>query len=147
VLPFCVTEVLEGEDITAFVVGTSVVSVSADGRLKETVPVDVERHCAEIAMTLELRFCAIDITGTPVGDWYCRGRDCLPDIHWCSDESALAVASRLGGLLMGEAGTSIAVAEGDDPMADKPKEPFIRAEDRPDLTIDLAECFRSIRLS
>jgi hypothetical protein len=87
-LPLCLTEILAGDSIQAFVVGKEVVF---DGPRHETAAT----LCLEAAATLGLSFCECELVRTPAGEWYCLGIQCMPYLYSCSEETRGAITDRL----------------------------------------------------
>jgi len=90
-LPLCLTEIIPGESLRAFVVGGQVVF---DGP-EESGHRQAAEACLDAAGTLGLSFCAFELRRPPDGGWYCLGMECMPDLFAALPETRAAVVENL----------------------------------------------------
>ena len=97
-LPFHLREIVPGERGNAYVVGTDVVWESSSGApMPET---NVQERCVEIAASLGLTFCELQLLRSSGNEWYCLGLACMPDLFQCSEDTGRAISERLANALL-----------------------------------------------
>jgi hypothetical protein len=99
VLPFQLVERVDGTEFDAFVIGDAVVLVDSQGEVA-SVPLDVKRHCVDLARMVNLAFFRLQLVRVPGGDWYCLELDRLPQLVRCLPETCAEITRRLAGFLM-----------------------------------------------
>jgi hypothetical protein len=92
VLPLYLSEVVSGDSVDAYVVGTDIVF---DG----TSDVSAGIHCLEVADTLGLTFCHFHIVQTVAGEQYCLSVDCMPSLFECAAQTRHTIVGHLAGIL------------------------------------------------
>jgi hypothetical protein len=91
-LPLSLTAVVEGDAMSAFVVGPEVIF---DGPGDEIAA----RYCLEAASSLGLTFCEFELVMTDNGDCVCLGIQYAPSLIWCAEETRAAVVKQLTAIL------------------------------------------------
>jgi hypothetical protein len=88
VLPLYLSEVVRGDSVDAYVVGTHVVFDGASH-------VSAAAHCQEVADSLGLTFCHLHIVRTVADEWYCLGLDCMPNLFECAEQTRNTIVAHL----------------------------------------------------
>jgi hypothetical protein len=91
-LPLALTAVVEGQGLSAFVVGPEVVF---DGPRHELAA----QYCLDAAASLGLNFCEFELVLTPGGECYCLSIQYAPSLIWCAEETRAAVVEQLTAIL------------------------------------------------
>jgi hypothetical protein len=97
-LPFHLREVVPGQAGSAYVVGADVVWESLSG-----VPMPeaaIQEHCVEIAASLGLTFCELQLLRSYRHEWYCLGIACMPDLFQCAEDTQRYISERLTNALL-----------------------------------------------
>jgi len=87
-LPLCLTEVVPGESVDAYVVGTRVV---VEGTSDESAAF----RCQHVAGALGLTFCHFNLVRTADEEWYCLSLDCVPALYACGERTRHAIVGHL----------------------------------------------------
>ncbi len=95
VLPLYLSEVVSGEPVDAYVVGTDVVF---DG----TSHIAAAAHCREVAGSLGLTFCHFRLVRTAEREWYCMSVDCMPTLFECAERTRNIIVGQLAEILCPE---------------------------------------------
>ena len=104
-LPLCLSEVVPGEAVDAYVVGTGLIWDSAHPEVRPGGA--LAEHCLEIAASLGLAFCQFVLVRSRQDEWYCLGLSCMPDPILCGDEVREKLTERLARTLMNGKGASL----------------------------------------
>jgi hypothetical protein len=91
-LPLCLTAVVEGCGVNAFVVGSEVIFDGPGHGL-------AARHCLDAASSLGLTFCEFELMLTESGECFCLAIHCTPNLMWCAEETRAAVVEQLAKVL------------------------------------------------
>ena len=95
VLPLHLSEVIAGEPVDAYVVGTHVVF---DGVSHTTVGT----HCQAVAESLGLTLCHLRIVLTAEGEWYCMSVNGTPTLFECAEQPRNAIVGHLVEIISSE---------------------------------------------
>jgi hypothetical protein len=92
-LPLCLTEIVPGDVVQAFVVGSEVIF---DGPAHDAAAHRLAADCCrEAAAALGLTFCEFELVKTPDDTWYCFGIHCMPHLFGCTPETRTAIINQL----------------------------------------------------
>src|SRR5262249_41646967 len=94
VLPFYLTEWVQGRPVDAFVIGSETVFVNADGEI-DGAPFATKERCIALGSTLGLGFCRLSLVDADDGHWYCLGLDRAPQLWRCAPETQTTIARQL----------------------------------------------------
>jgi hypothetical protein len=92
VLPLYLSEVVAGETVSVYVIGDDVV---VDGAPRPSVIAP----SVELAKSLQLVFCQMNLVQGALGRWYCLSVNARPTLFECVDATRRTVVARLGELL------------------------------------------------
>jgi hypothetical protein len=92
VLPLHLSEIISGDPVDAYVVGTRIIF---DGGSHASA----EALCAEAAASLRLGFCHWRLVCTAEDEWYCLSLDCTPHLFGCAPETRDTIIGSLADIL------------------------------------------------
>ncbi len=101
-MPLFLSEVIPGDAVDAFVVGTRVVFDPPVGGAPAVADL-----CLDIGRQLGLAFFSLQLIKTAPGEWYCFGVDCMPYLIQCADDVRHVVAAHLADALVSGDGRTI----------------------------------------
>lgn len=100
VLPFYLTERVDGQPMDAYVVGDEVVAVDARGMADDDAAAALRAACAEVGDALGLVFYRLSLVRAHDGAWYCYGLDRMPHLYECAAACQGRIAAALARVLV-----------------------------------------------